>query len=275
MDFLKYNNLFELKNKTAIVTGAVGILGKEFCTALACYGADVAVVDINGNEALDFSDLLRKKYGIRSIGIQCDVSQPESVNEMVEQTIAELGDIHILHNNAAGKSADLVGFFQPFEQYSLQMWQEIMSVNINGMFLVAQAVGKKMVSQGCGGSIIQTSSIYGTLAPDNRIYENAYYLGCNINTPAVYAVSKAAVVSLTKYLATYWADKKIRVNCISPGGVESGQNQSFIENYSKRVPMNRMANRDEMVGALIYLASDASSYITGQNIMIDGGLSAW
>jgi NAD(P)-dependent dehydrogenase (short-subunit alcohol dehydrogenase family) len=150
-----------------------------------------------------------------------------------------------------------------------------MSVNIDGMFLVAQAVGKQMVLQNEGGSIIQTASIYGVRAPDQRIYEGSLYLDRQINTPAVYSVSKAAVIGLTQYLSAYWADKKIRVNTLTPGGVESGQNSTFIQKYSARVPFNRMAKASEMVGAVLYLASDASSYVTGQNIIVDGGLSVW
>ena len=132
-----------------------------------------------------------------------------------------------------------------------------------------------MVKQDCGGSIIQTSSIYGLAAPDQRIYSGSSYLGREINTPAVYTTSKAAVIGLTNHLATYWADKGIRVNTITPGGMESGQNEEFKWNYSKRVPMNRMGNPDEIVGAVIYLASNASSYVTGQNIVVDGGLTCW
>ena len=143
------------------------------------------------------------------------------------------------------------------------------------MFLVAKAVGKQMVAQGKGGSVIQTASIYGVMAPDQRIYEGSFYLGRQINTPAVYAVSKAGVIGLTKYLAAYWADKGIRVNTLTPGGTESGQNDEFKRRYSNRVPLARMAQAHEMVGTLLYLASDASSYVTGQNIIVDGGLSIW
>jgi NAD(P)-dependent dehydrogenase (short-subunit alcohol dehydrogenase family) len=150
-----------------------------------------------------------------------------------------------------------------------------MAVNLDGMFLVAQAVGNRMIEQGTGGSIIQTSSIYGVLASDKRIYEGSLYLGRQIGNPGVYSASKAAVVGLTKYLAAYWADKGIRVNTLVPGGVESGQNETFKQKYSARVPLGRMARGEEMVGALIYLASDASSYVTGQDIVVDGGLSAW
>lgn len=150
-----------------------------------------------------------------------------------------------------------------------------MSVNIDAMFLVAKAVGRRMIEQGTGGSIIQTSSVYGIRGSDKRIYEGSFYLDRQISNPGVYSTSKAAVVGLTKYLATYWAESGIRVNTLTPAGVESGQNETFKQRYSARVPMGRMAHADEAVGALIYLASDASSYVTGQNIVVDGGLSAW
>ena len=186
-----------------------------------------------------------------------------------------LGGVHVLHNNAASKSSDLEAFFAPFEEYSPEEWRSIMAVNIDGMFHVAQAAGRQMIEQGTGGSIIQTSSIYGIRGSDKRIYEGSFYLDRQISNPAAYSTSKAAVVGLTTYLAAYWADQGIRVNTLTPAGVESGQNDAFKARYAARVPMGRMARADEMVGALVYLASDASSYVTGQNIVVDGGLSAW
>ena len=275
MSETSYSNLFDLHGKTAIVTGGAGILGRRFCAGLAEFGANIAVVDIDAKAAKDVAEKLSGQYGNKSIGIGCNITKPDSVKEIVKQVVSSLGNIHILHNNAAGKSDDLDAFFAPFEEYSLEQWREIMAVNIDGMFLVAQAVGKHMAKHGEGGSIIQTSSIYGIMAPDQRIYEGSSYMGRAINTPAVYSTSKAAVIGLTKYLAAYWADKGIRVNTLTPGGVESGQNEIFKQRYSARVPLGRMAQPDEMVSALIYLASDASSYVTGQNIIVDGGLTAW
>lgn len=275
MTEISYKPLFELAGKTAIVTGGSGILGRHFCAGLAESGAAVAVVDIQEDAARKLAADLSNRYGTKTLGFGCDVSDPKSVREMVERVVAEFGEINILHNNAAGKSDDLDAFFAPFEEYTLDQWRKIMAVNVDGMFLVAQAVGKQMVVQGRGGSIIQTASIYGVMAPDQRIYEGSFYLGRQINTPAVYTVSKSAVIGLTKYLATYWADKGIRVNTIAPGGTESGQNEEFNRRYSARIPMNRMAQAYEMVGALLYLASDASSYVTGQTVLIDGGLDAW
>jgi NAD(P)-dependent dehydrogenase (short-subunit alcohol dehydrogenase family) len=230
---------------------------------------------LNLQAAKELASKLEDQYSVKAMGIRCDVSDPVSVQEMVGAVVTNFGGIDILHNNAAAKSNDLAAFFAPFEDYSLAQWRSIMSVNLDGMFLVAQAVGKQMVNQNRGGSIIQTSSIYGVVSPDHRIYDGSFYLGGQINSPAVYAASKAAIVGLTKFLSTYWADKKIRVNTISPGGTESGQNKEFNTRYSNRVPLNRMARSYEMVGALLYLASEASSYVTGQNIVIDGGLTAW
>lgn len=274
-DMMDFREKFSLKGKNAIVTGGIGILGKTFCAALASHGANVAVIDLDGDAASEYACELAKSHGVSSIGIGCNVASPQDVSDMIANVTDKFGTVDVLHNNAASKSDDLNAFFAPFEEYSLNEWRKIMSVNIDGMFLIAQAVGRQMVKQGTGGSIIQTASIYGIMAPDQRIYEGSFYLGRQINTPAVYSASKAAVVGLTRYLAAYWADKGIRVNTLTPGGVESGQNDEFKRRYAGRVPLGRMANRDEMAGALIYLASDASSYVTGQNIVVDGGLSAW
>ncbi|MCW6037899.1 SDR family oxidoreductase [Spirulina subsalsa FACHB-351] len=275
MNKKSFRDSFNLSNKVAIVTGGAGILGRHFCAGLAESGAKVVVVDIQEPKAKDLAQELSQRYKTKAIGIGCDVSQPESVNQMISAVLSEFGEIHILHNNAAAKSDDLDAFFAPFEQYSLDQWRTIMSVNLDGIFLVAQAVGKQMIRQGKGGSVIQTASVYGVIAPDQRIYEGSLYLERQINTPAVYSASKAGVIGLTQYLSTYWAKYGIRVNTLTPGGVESGQNDEFKRRYSNRVPLNRMAHAEEMVGALLYLASDASSYVTGQNIIVDGGLTAW
>jgi NAD(P)-dependent dehydrogenase (short-subunit alcohol dehydrogenase family) len=270
-----YKNLFDLNGKTAIVTGAVGILGQHFCRGLAEFGAQVAVVDLDLDRCAAFAAELERDYGQPTIGIACDVSDPESVAAMVAQVVDRFGAIDILHNNAASKSADLDAFFASTEEYSLKEWRRIMSVNVDGMFLVAQAVGGQMQKQGTGGSIIQTASIYGLFSSDKRIYEGSFYLGRQISNPAVYSTSKAAVVGLTRYLAANWADAGIRVNALVPAGVESGQNDTFKSRYSARVPLARMAQPEEMVGALVYLASNASSYVTGHCLVVDGGLSAW
>jgi NAD(P)-dependent dehydrogenase (short-subunit alcohol dehydrogenase family) len=270
-----YRKKFDLTGRNAVVTGAAGILGRRFCNGLAEFGANVAVVDIDRTAAETFAVELTRTHGVRAVGIDCDITNPGAVATMTQAAISALGEITILHNNVGGKTPDFSEFFETFENYSLDEWRRVMAVNIDGVFLVDQAIGAEMVKQKKGGSIIHTASIYGVLAPDQRIYEGSEYLGHAINTPAVYSASKAAVVGLTKYLATYWAKEGIRVNCITPGGVESGQNETFKSRYGARVPLGRMAHGEEMVNAVVWLASEASSYVTGQNIILDGGLSAW
>lgn len=269
------SGLFRLDGKVAVVTGGGGILGRHFCVGLAQHGARVVCCDLDLGQATAFCKQAKEEFGLEMEPRELDVANRESVQDLVADVRKAYGQIDILHNNAAAKSGNLKKFFADFEDFSLETWREIMAVNIDGMFLMAQAVGKEMARQKSGGSIVQTSSVYGIWAPDQRIYKGAEYEGVSINSPAVYSASKAAVIGLSKYLASYWAEKNIRVNTISPGGVESGQNETFKQNYSARIPMNRMAQAHEMVGALVFLASSASSYITGQNIVVDGGLGAW
>jgi NAD(P)-dependent dehydrogenase (short-subunit alcohol dehydrogenase family) len=270
----KSGELFSLANKVVVVTGGAGLLGQVFCQALVDVGAHVAIVDLDLASSETVAKRINKSDAQRVIAVGSDITSPESVTQMVANVVKQLGRIDVLVNNAASKGSSLDAFFESFEDYSLKTWREVMSVNIDGLFLVAQAVGKQMKKQG-GGSIIQTSSIYGVVAPDQRIYEGSEYNGRPINTPAVYSASKSAVNGLTNYLATYWASSKIRVNSLTPGGIASGQNSEFNKKYSNRVPLGRMGEATELVGALIYLASDASSYVTGQNLIVDGGLSAW
>ena len=270
----KSSELFSLANKVVVVTGGAGLLGQVFCQALVDVGAHVAIVDLDLASAETAAKKINKSDAQKVVAFESDITSPESVTQMVANVVKQLGRIDVLVNNAASKGSSLDAFFESFEDYSLKTWREVMSVNIDGLFLVAQAVGKQMKKQG-GGSIIQTSSIYGVVAPDQRIYEGSEYNGRAINTPAVYSASKSAVNGLTSYLSTYWASSKIRVNSLTPGGIASGQNSEFNKKYSNRVPLGRMGEASELVGALIYLASDASSYVTGQNLIVDGGLSAW
>ena len=270
----KSSELFSLANKVVVVTGGAGLLGQVFCQALVDVGANVAIVDLDLASAETAAKKVNKSDAQKVVAFESDITSPESVTQMVANVVKQLGRIDVLVNNAASKGSSLDAFFESFEDYSLKTWREVMSVNIDGLFLVAQAVGKQMKKQG-GGSIIQTSSIYGVVAPDQRIYEGSEFNGRPINTPAVYSASKSAVNGLTSYLSTYWASSKIRVNSLTPGGIASGQNSEFNKKYSNRVPLGRMGEASELVGALIYLASDASSYVTGQNLIVDGGLSAW
>jgi NAD(P)-dependent dehydrogenase (short-subunit alcohol dehydrogenase family) len=272
---MDYKKQFDLSDRIAIVTGAAGLIGQEFALGLLQAGAKVALLDVDQDANNVLGSKLAGQFGPEKImTVQCDVSNEASVQSAVDQVHGKWSVVDILCNNAATKSSDLNAFFAPFEEFSLSNFKEVMSVNVEGMALMAKAVSPTMLARK-KGSIIQTASIYGVVGPDFRIYENSRYLNRAITTPAVYAASKGAVISLTKYLATYWGPKGIRVNSITPGGVESGQNDEFKTRYSAKVPMGRMAERSEMTGTMLYLASNASNYVTGQNMIIDGGFTAW
>ena len=267
---------FDLKGRVAVVTGGGGILGAGFCRVLAEHGAKVAVLDSDLKNASGVAtDLMDIDPNAEIIAVEVDVSDESSVERSIESVMKRFGRIDILHNNAATKTESLSDFFAPLDAYKLETWKKVMSVNVDGMFLMARAVGREMIAHSIRGSIIQTASIYGMVGPDQRIYEGSEYMGVPINTPAVYSASKGAVLSLTKYLATYWGGHGIRVNSLTPGGVSSGQNSLFNERYSARVPLGRMAEAYELESALLFLASDASSYVTGQNIAVDGGWTSW
>ncbi len=261
-----------LEGKVAVVTGAAGIIGRVLVRQLAEHGASVAMVDVDKGGLDKLKASLPGKANV--ITCHCDLSEEKAIVKTVEDITGHFGQIDILFNNAATKTNDLIRFFDPAEKYSMETWREVMSVNLDGLYVMARNCAEVMKNNG-GGSIVQTASIYGALAPDMRIYDGSYYLGCQINTPPVYSASKGGVISLTKYLASIWARDGIRVNTISPGGISSGQNEVFEKQYSARIPMGRMALAEEIVDAALFLASPAASYITGQNLMVDGGLSAW
>jgi NAD(P)-dependent dehydrogenase (short-subunit alcohol dehydrogenase family) len=209
------------------------------------------------------------------LAIPCDLADPTAVEGMIQAAAKALGGIDIVHNNAATKGDSLEAMFAPAESYAPETWRQHMAVNLDGAFHVMKSAGALMLNQGRGGSIISTASVYGLLGADDRIYEGSNYMGMQINTPPSYAAAKAGLIGLTRYFAARWGSDGIRVNAIAPGGVESGQNDVFAQRYGARVPMGRMARADEIVGAVVWLASDAASYVTGQVISVDGGLTAW
>ncbi len=266
---------FTLAGRVAVVTGGAGLIGFATASAMARHGADVAIVDVDEERAAKAAETIAQEFGRNTIAITCDVSDAASVENMVASAERQLGPISILHNNAASKVGDHEAFFESPERYDIATWRAVMSVNLDGMFLVTQRVGAAMAERNYG-SIIHTASIYGaTMGPDQRIYEAETFQGVPMNTPPSYVASKAGVTGLTLFFSTYWARQGVRVNTISPGGVQHGHSAAFVERYSNRVPMGRMANVADMAGPVVFLASDAASYITGQNLHVDGGLSAW
>ncbi len=275
---MKIQDKFDLKERVAVVTGGVGLLGAEFCKTLAEAGASVVVVDLNGDAAKKVADALTKS-GYRAKAIQTDITKPDSVKAMAASILSDFGRLDILVNSAA-----LDPKFDPdaaakgiapgaFEDYPLEQWNAAMNVNLTGMFLVTQACVKPMIVQGKKGSIINICSTYGLNGPDQRIYIKD---GKRVAfKPVYYTVTKAGVMGFTKYLAAYYAESEIRVNALTPGGVFNNHEDYFVKNYSAKTILGRMAKKDEMNGALLFLASDASSYMTGNNVVVDGGWTAW
>jgi NAD(P)-dependent dehydrogenase (short-subunit alcohol dehydrogenase family) len=268
------NKGFSLDGKNIILTGAAGILGTHLAQEYLNFGGNLYLIDINEGLLQEKLKVLRAQSKGNVEGFAIDLTNEAQVNSTIDSIFKSAGSIDVLHNNAASKGSSLDEFLKPFEDYSVDTWNQIMESNVTSMFLMAKAVGAKMKETG-GGSIIQTGSIYGIMGPDKRIYEGSEYNGKPISSPAVYSASKAAVDGLTKYLAAYWGEYKIRVNTLTPGGINSGQNDHFAQKYSQRVPLARMASENDLLGAAIFLASSASEYITGQNIVVDGGLSCW
>lgn len=258
---------FSLDGKVVVLTGAAGIIGTQVAQSFIEDGVRVFAIDRD-------ADLLEKSLGLSHdslITCPADVTKRDSLQMAHALLVSRWGDADGLLNNAATKSEN---FFEPFETFPVDEWNEVMSVNLTGAMLSAQVFGSPMAQRGYG-SIVNTLSIYGIVAPDQRIYEGSEYQGRAINTPAIYSASKAGLWGLTKYLAAYWGHKDVRVNAITPGGVFSGQNDLFVDNYSRRAPLGRMAQTDDIVNALRYLTSDAAKYVTGHNLVVDGGWTVW
>lgn len=266
---------FSLKDRTAIVTGGAGLLGKEFCRTLAQAGAQVVVADLNYGAAQQVADDLVND-GFKGCAVGVDVTHPDSVKAMVDAALAISGRLDVLVNSAAMDpkfdSSQQGQHRNTFEDYPVEAWRQALDVNLTGMFLCCQAASRPMLAQN-SGSLINICSTYGLVGPDQRIYERPGQPPQF--KPVFYSVTKAGVLGLTRYLATYFAGKKIRCNALTPGGVFNNHDELFNSNYSARTVIGRMAHHDEMNGALLFLASEASSYMTGSNVVVDGGWTAW
>lgn len=268
--------MFDLSGRVAVVTGGLGKLGQQFSAVLARFGARVAVCDIvTASSAYlpEFKQALDRGF-LRII--QADVTSREAVQQALHEISRTWSIPHVLINNAAIDSppdapAEENG---PFEDYPQNSLDRIVDVNIKGTFIPCQVFGGAMAKEG-RGSIINISSIYGMVSPVQDIYEYKRRSGQAWYKPAPYSVTKSGILNLTRYLATYWARQGVRVNTLTPAGIFNNQDEAFLKEYQKRVPMGRMANPDELNGAIVFLASDASSYMTGANLVIDGGWTAW
>lgn len=245
------------------------MLATEHALALAEYGATVVLADLNTSKA----DAVLENLSAQNVTadfISCDVTSRQSWEAARDYVMEKYGRIDILINNAGftnqSKSAN---FDASFEHFPLEDWNAIMNVNLTGTFLGCQVVGAKMLEQG-SGSIINIASLYGVVSPNHKIYP-----GTGISQPVAYSVSKHGVVSLTKYLATLWAEKGVRVNSLTPGGIFNGHEGLFLERFKQLNPIGRMSDKSELRGGIVYLASEASSHVVGHNLIIDGGWTAW
>ncbi|MBV9322225.1 MAG: SDR family oxidoreductase [Chloroflexi bacterium] len=307
-------DLFRLDGRVALVTGGAGLLGRGYCEALVQAGAHVVIGDVDAERAHRLAAELNatsadtqaaptsapgapvtqtpaRDGGLgqapapaRALGVGLDVTDPASVAQTVGAASRAFGRLDILVNNAAltvrGGSERLepADYFAPFEDYKLDVWEQALRTNLTGMLLCAQAAGRQMLAQEpSGGVLVNISSTYGVVGPDQRLYEGVRspYAQTGFNTPVSYAVTKTAVLGLTRYLATYWGSKHIRVNALTPHGVFDNHDEAFVRNFVYRSPLGRMARNDEYRGALLFLVSDASSYMTGANLIVDGGWTAW
>lgn len=268
---------FSLEGRVAIVTGALGLLGKRHCVGLAQAGAHVVVVDLDGRACGRFAEVLEAEGHPRGLGVGVDVTEKGSVEALREAVLRSFGRIDVLVNNAAinDKFEDPISAAElsKFEHYPLELWRRSLDANVTGTFLCCQVLGAEM-SKARRGSIVNIASTYGIVAPDQSIYRDPEGVQ-SFHKSASYPTTKAAVLGLTRFLATYWGREGVRVNALSPGGVQNGQASWFVENYSTRTPLGRMSREDELVGAIVFLASDASSYVTGANVVVDGGWTAW
>lgn len=269
---------FDLKGRVALVTGGGGLLGAEFCKALAEAGAAVAVVDLNDGACNRVSGSLSQS-GYQAIPVVCDIRDARSIQRALSVVLGSFGQIDVLVNSAAldpkfDQDASRAGIAPgSFEDFPLEQWNAALDVNLTGTFLMTQACVGPMLEHGARGSIINICSTYGLNGPDQRIYIKD---GKRVAfKPIYYTVTKAGILGFTKYLASYYAGTEIRVNALTPGGVFNDHEEYFVHNYSARTILGRMARPDEMSGALLFLASDASSYMTGSNLVVDGGWTAW
>jgi NAD(P)-dependent dehydrogenase (short-subunit alcohol dehydrogenase family) len=268
---------FDLSGQVAVVTGGAGLLGFEFCRTLAEAGAKVVVADLNEQAAAGVSEALQSA-GLEAYPVSVDVTRQVSVGEMVATTLRQLGRLDILVNSAAldpkFDPQHQGGHSQSFEGFPLAAWEQALSVNLTGAFLCCQAAAQPMLAQE-HGVFINICSTYGLVGPDQRLYEREGEQSPRQYKPVYYSVTKAGILGLTRYLATYYAGKNIRANALTPGGVYNNHDDVFLKAYSARTVLGRMARGDEMNGALLFLASEASSYMTGANLVVDGGWTAW
>jgi len=271
-------DFFDLSGRVAIITGGTGLLGQQHAEAIASAGGIPVLADIRLDNIQVESPQWRERFGKSAYAVQTDITRPESVKELLENVLSKFGRVDILVNNAANnpkmeRQSDIE--FSRLEFFPLKQWEADLAVGLTGAFLCSQVVGSEMARRK-RGVIVNVASDLALIAPDQRLYRQPDLPNNQQPVkPITYSVVKTGLIGLTRYLATYWANDGVRVNAISPGGVYNNQPEEFVERLSNLIPLGRMANADEYQAAIIYLCSDASSYMTGTNLIVDGGRTAW
>jgi NAD(P)-dependent dehydrogenase (short-subunit alcohol dehydrogenase family) len=265
----------DLKNKVILISGATGLIGNNLIKEYLNHEAEVYGIDIDRKKINFQLNEFKKKFPRSKISLlKCDITKENEVKKIIKHILNKSKKIDTLINNAATKTKKLKNFFKSFQDFNLSDWKKIMDVNVNGAFLLSREVSKAMIRKK-SGNIISIASIQGVVGNDKSLYKSSKFQGIPMSSPAVYSTSKSALIGLTRYLATYLGEFNIRSNSISPGGIKGAQNKKFIQNYSKKVPLKRMGEVDEIVQCVLFLSSNKSSYISGQNIIVDGGYTSW
>lgn len=270
--------LFELKDKVAVITGGGGLLGEMHAEAIADAGGIPVLLDLRGDRVKHVAKILAQRYRTDAQGLEVDITAKHAVTDVAHAVLARFGRIDILINNAANDPKVQSGGeieWSRFESFSPEQWQQDVSVGLTGAFYCCQVMGSEMARRN-SGVIINIASDLGLIAPDQRLYRKPGVPDDRQPVkPVTYSVVKHGIIGLTRYLATYWAERNVRVNALAPGGVRTEQPEEFIRRLSSLIPMGRMASKDEYKAAIVFLASDASSYMTGTTLVIDGGRTCW
>jgi len=273
------NNLFNLDGKVIVITGATGLLGRKHAEAVAAYGGHPILLDLSVDAVTSLSDDLNKQFGANASGYQVDITDEARIDENVQQLLDKYGRIDGLVNNAANNPKvedSSEKNFSRLENFPVDIWNQDVAVGLTGAFLCAKHYGYAIAKNEEGGSIVNISSDLGLMAPDQRLYaQEGLPEEQQPVKPVTYSVVKTGMIGLTRYLATYWAEKNVRCNAMCPGGVENGQPEEFLAEVSSRIPMNRLAQVGEYQGTLLWMLSDASSYLNGAVIPVEGGRTVW
>jgi NAD(P)-dependent dehydrogenase (short-subunit alcohol dehydrogenase family) len=273
------DKLFRLDGKIIVITGATGLLGRKHAEAIACYGGTPILLDLSNQKVNELANELNDRYNTGALGFSVNITDQIAIENNANDLIEIFGKIDGLVNNAANnpkvEDSDNVNFSR-LENFSLKVWNDDINVGLTGSFLCAKHYGYAISKNPNGGSIVNISSDLGLIAPDQRLYSKELTSkDMQSVKPITYSVVKTGLIGLTRYLATYWADENVRCNAICPGGVENGQSDDFLQEVSSRIPMNRLAQSNEYQGTLLWMLSDASSYLNGAIVPVDGGRVAW